>query len=125
MKRQGGLFARIVTFENLLRAARWAARGKRDRPTVARFEFHLEPELLRLQDELQTGRYRPGAFFTFEVRDPKRRQICAAPYRDRVVHHAVCHILEPCFERRLIFDSYACRPGKGIQHIRCDLPADA
>lgn len=113
MKRQGGLFTRIVTFENLLRAARRAARGKRDRPTVARFEFHLEPELLRLQDELQTGRYRPGAFFTFEVRDPKRRQICAAPYRDRVVHHAVCHILEPCFERRLIFDSYACRPGKG------------
>lgn len=113
MKRQGGLFARIVAFDNLLRAARQAARGKRDRPTVARFVFHLEPELLRLQDELQTGRYRPDAFFTFEIRDPKRRQICAAPYRDRVVHHAVCQILEPCFERRLIFDSYACRPGKG------------
>ena len=45
--------------------------------------------------------------------DPKRRRICAAPYRDRVVHHAVCNVLEPAFERRLIFDTYACRPGKG------------
>ena len=113
MKRRGGLFERIVAFENLRRAAHKAARGKRDQPSVARFEFHLEPELLRLQDELQTGRYQPGSFFTFEIRDPKRRHICAAPYRDRVVHHALCQILEPLFEQRLIFDSYACRPGKG------------
>lgn len=113
MKRAGGLFERIVAFDNLLRAVRQAARGKRDRPTVARFIFDLEPELLRLQDELHTGRYRPGAFFTFEIRDPKRRNICAAPFRDRVVHHAICHVLEPFFERRLIFDTYACRPGKG------------
>jgi len=113
MKRAGGLFERIVAFDNLLRAVRQAARGKRDRPTVARFIFDLEPELLRLQDELQAGCYRPGAFFTFEIRDPKRRNICAAPFRDRVVHHAACHVLEPFFERRLIFDTYACRPGKG------------
>lgn len=113
MKRQAGLFEQITPFRNLLLAARKAARGKRDKPSVARFEFHLEPELLRLQEELQTHRYQPGAFFTFEIRDPKRRQICAAPYRDRVVHHAVCQILEPFFERRLIFDTYACRPGKG------------
>jgi retron-type reverse transcriptase len=113
MRRQAGLFEQITPFSNLLLAAHKAARGKRDKPSVARFEFHLEPELLLLQEELQNLTYQPGAFFTFEVRDPKRRQICAAPYRDRVVHHAVCHILEPFFERRLIFDSYACRPGKG------------
>jgi len=59
------------------------------------------------------GTYRPGNFFTFEVRDPKRRAICAAPYRDRVVHHAIRDPLEPVFERRSIFDSYACRRGKG------------
>lgn len=113
MKRQSGLFERIITFPTLLLAARQAARGKRDRPAVAHFEFHLERELLTLQEELRTLRYRPGAFFTFEICDPKRRAICAAPFRDRVVHHAVCHVLEPAFERHLIFDSYACRPGKG------------
>jgi len=113
MKRQGGLFERIVGFDNLLAAERRAARGKRDRPSVARFEFHLEGELLALQEALSCGTYQPGGFFTFEVRDPKRREICAASFRDRVVHHAVCDVLEPHFERRAISDSYACRRGKG------------
>lgn len=113
MKRQSGLFDQITRFENLLLAARKAAQGKRDRATVARFEFHLEQELLILQETLQEGSYQPGAFFTFEIHDPKRRRICAAPFRDRVVHHAVCNVLEPVFEKRLIFDTYACRPGKG------------
>ncbi len=113
MQRVDGLFERITEFGNLLAASRRAARGKRDRPSVARFEFYLERELIVLQEELTAGRYQPGTFFTFEVRDPKRRAICAAPFRDRVVHHAVCGVLEPVFERRAIFDSYACRQGKG------------
>ncbi len=113
MKRQTGLFEPITCFDNLLLAARKASRGKRDKPSVAWFEFHLEREILTLEDELLNGRYRPGPFYTFEVRDPKRRRICAAPFRDRVVHHAICNVLEPSFERRLIFDSYACRIGKG------------
>jgi RNA-directed DNA polymerase len=113
MKRTGDLFARIVAFENLLAAERRAARGKRDRPSVARFEFYLERELIALQEALQSGNYHPGEFCTFEVRDPKRRAICAAPFRDRVVHHAICDVLEPVFERRSIVDSDACRRGKG------------
>jgi retron-type reverse transcriptase len=113
MRRTGRLFARILAFENLLSAERRAARGKRERAAVARFEFHLERELIALQEALQEGAYRPGAFCTFEVRDPKRRAICAAPFRDRVLHHAVCDVLEPVFERRSIHDSYACRRGKG------------
>jgi RNA-directed DNA polymerase len=113
MRRQCGLFEQIVRFDNLLRATRRAARGKRDRPSVARFELDLENELLDVQEALVAGRYRRGGFFTFEVRDPKRRAICAAPFRDRVVHHALCDVLEPAFERRMIFHTYACRPKKG------------
>jgi hypothetical protein len=113
MKRYTGLFEPIARFDNLLLAAHKAARGKRDKPAVARFEFHLEQELFVLQDDLQNLSYQPGTFFTFEVHDPKRRRICAAPFRDRVTHHAICNVLEPVFEQRLIFDSYACRPGKG------------
>ena len=100
MRRTGGLFARITAFENLLAAARRAARGKRDRPSVAHFEFYLEQELIALQAALKAGTYCPGAFFTFEVRDPKRRAICAAPFRDRVVHHAVMNVVEPFVEVR-------------------------
>ena len=113
MKRHGDLFPKIVRFDNLLLAFRKAAKGKRDYPAVARFEFHLEQALFYLQDQLLSGRYRPGEYSIFHVRDPKPRQICAAPFHDRVVFHAVCNVLEPLFERRLIFDSWACRRGKG------------
>lgn len=113
MKRAGGLFPDIVSFRNLLEAERRAARGKRDRPTVQAFEMDLERELIRLQEQLVGHCYRPGPFVTFQVHDPKRRAICAAPFRDRVVHHAICDVLEPVFERRACHDSYACRRGKG------------
>ena len=61
--------------------------GKRFQEEVARFNFHLEPELYRLQEELQTQTYRPGPYHEFYIHEPKRRLISAAPYRDRVVHH--------------------------------------
>jgi hypothetical protein len=90
-----------------------ARRGKRDREVVQRFEFHQERELLRLRRELESGAYRPGAFTTHRITRPKPRLISAAPYRDRVVHHAVMNVLEPILERHAHPDSYACRTGKG------------
>jgi retron-type reverse transcriptase len=113
MKRHGDLFARLVSFENLLGAAQAARRGKRFKPNVARFDFDLEEELLALRQELLTQTYRPGPYRTFTIREPKARLISAAPYRDRVVHHALCRIIEPIFDRTFIKDSYACRMGKG------------
>jgi RNA-directed DNA polymerase len=113
MKRQGGLWQRVVCWDNLLRAAQKARRGKRHRPVVVRFEFHQEWHLLRLQHELEEGSYRPGPFTTHWIDRPKRRLISAAPYRDRVVHHAVMNVLEPILDRSLHPDSYACRKGKG------------
>lgn len=73
----------------------------------------LEPEVLRLGREIMGGSYRPGAYRTFIISDPKVRQITVAPFRDRVLHHAVCGIMEPHYERLFIHDSYACRRGKG------------
>jgi retron-type reverse transcriptase len=103
----------MISFENVLRAAHAAARGKRFKPGVARFFFHLEPELLRLHEELAAATYRPGPYRTFTIYEGKARQISAATFRDRVVHHALTGVLEPIFERSFIFDSYACRKGKG------------
>ncbi len=80
---------------------------------VADFEFDLERNLFDLQAELLDGSYRPGAYRSFYIRDPKRRLISAAPFRDRVVHHALCNVIGPLFERTFIGDSYANRVGKG------------
>lgn len=113
MKRYGHLFERVCDFHALAAAAVEAARGKKAKPRVARFFQHLETEVIALEEEIRTNRYRPRAYRTFVVQDPKVRMICAADFRDRVVHHAVCKVLEPIFERSLIWDTYACRKGKG------------
>ena len=107
------LWDQITDFDTLRRATRRAARGKRDRLLVARFLSRREPEILQLQRELQAGTYHPGPPFEFTIADPKERRIAAAPFRDRVVHHAVMDVLAPRFERRMIGASFACRTGKG------------
>ena len=109
----GTLFECVASFPNLLQAARLAARGKRVRPNVAAFGLNLEEELHGLQQELLARTYRPGPYRTFLIREKKPRFISAAPFRDRVVHHALCNIIEPIFDRGFLFDSYACRTGKG------------
>ena len=76
-------------------------------------EHRLEDNLLSLQEELQNFSYRPGDYTSFYIHEPKRRLISAAPFRDRVVHHAPCNLIEPLFERLFIPDSYANRVGKG------------
>ena len=80
---------------------------------MATFEFQVADQLLMLQEELESGTYRPGAYRHFEINEPKRRKISAAPFRDRVVHHALCNVIEPLFEARFHPHSYANRQGKG------------
>lgn len=113
MRRFGDLWPRLVSFENLHAAAVEALRGKRSRVCAGRFFRDLEGNLLGLQRELRARGYRPGAYRTFWIQDPKPRRISAAPFRDRVVHHALVRVIEPLFERRFIHHSYACRCGKG------------
>lgn len=113
MKTFKNLYHRICSFENLLLAAKKAERGKRFKENVARFNVGLEKELVCLRRELLNQSYRPGSYRHFTVYESKKRLISAAPYRDRVVHHALCNIVEPLFERAFIFDSYACRKEKG------------
>ncbi|MFC2171664.1 reverse transcriptase domain-containing protein [Acidobacteriota bacterium] len=113
MKRAKNLFAHVVSFDNLWKASRKARRRKRMRASTASFEFNLEEELLRLHGELTEGQWRPGPYRQFFIYEPKRRLISAAPYRDRVVHHAMMNVLEPIFDRGFIHDTYACRKGKG------------
>jgi len=115
----GDLFARLGSFEHLYDSYLAARRGKRDRPEVREFDCQLEHNLLGLQSELVSGRWQPGRCHNFYVHEHKKRLITAAPFRDRVVHHALVRVLEPCFEPTFISDSYACRAGKG-QHRAID-----
>ncbi len=107
------MFASIIDWDNLWLAYRRAAKGKRSTASVARFEFLVADRLVELQAELQARTYRPGPYTHFTIHEPKRRKISAAPFRDRVVHHALCNVIEPLFEQRFIADSYANRVGKG------------
>ena len=107
------LFDGIASFAALLTAAMRAASGKRGKPGVAAFLAGLETEALQLERELKSGRYCPGRYTRIEIFDPKHRIVSAAPFRDRVVHHALCAVCEPIFERGFIHDNYANRLGKG------------
>jgi RNA-directed DNA polymerase len=135
-KRHDDLFGRIANFAALRAAARKAVCSKRKKPGASAFFAHLERELLRLERELRNGTYRPGRYVEIKVRDPKERIVSAAPFRDRVVHHALCAVIGPLFERGFISNTFANRVGKGthraidtyegyrdrsVQVLRCDL----
>ena len=107
------MYERICSWDNLLLAYQRAATGKRGRSAAAAFEFRLEQNLLALQAQLAAKTYRPGGYTSFYIHEPKRRLISAAPFRDRVVHHALCNLVEPRFERGFVANSFANRVGKG------------
>lgn len=113
MKTYDNLFADICSFESLHSAWLKARKGKRLKKETLEFSCNLESNLLQLKRELEAGTYKHGGYKTFFVEDSKKRVIKAAPFRDRVVHHALCNAIEPIFEKAFIHDSYACRKGKG------------
>lgn len=104
---------KVISIENLYQAYKNAAKGKRSNPDVANFIFNLEENLFNLQEELEKNQYTPGSYHYFYIHEPKKRLIAAAPFRDRVVHHALCAIIQPKLERKMIYHSYANRIGKG------------
>lgn len=107
------MFNRLCSIDNLYEAFRNARCNKRGRDTVACFEYRLEDYLFDLHQDLLRKTYAPGQYHNFYIHEPKRRLISASPFRDRVVHHALCQLLEPIFEPSFIFDTYANRVGKG------------
>jgi RNA-directed DNA polymerase len=117
------LYHRIYDFENLHDAYTKARKGKRYKNEVLNFKMNLEGNLIELQNELIHKTFENGMYREFKIYEPKERVIMALPFKDRVVHHALCTIIEPIFENRFIYDSYACRPGKGT-HAAADRTTD-
>ena len=113
MKRVGQLMERIVHPENLREAFLRAARGKTEKKEVRRFRENLDAELDGIARRLMSGEYQFDSYHFFTIYDPKKRQICAAPFADRVTFHAMMRICHPVFDNFQIFDSYASRKAKG------------
>ncbi len=108
------LWTQILEWDNLLLAFRKARRGKRQQSEIQHFELNLEYELTDIRHNLQSHRYQPGSFHQFQVTDRKTRLISAAPFRDRVVQHALMNIVEPIIDQQFIKHSYASRKHKGV-----------
>ncbi len=115
MKRMGRLYERIADYDNLLQAFHAAALGKRHKPDVISFTNDLHRQLDEIRDEFAEERVRLGSYRFFTIFEPKKRSICAASFRERVIHHAVINVAGEQLQRPLIDQCFACRKGKG-QH---------
>jgi retron-type reverse transcriptase len=112
-KTHNNIWDKIVDFENIHTSYLQARKLKRYKPEVLKFSEDLEGNLIDIQNKLIWKTWEPSRWNEFYVYDPKTRLIQAPPFKDRVVHHALVNIIEPLFEKRFIYDSYACRRGKG------------
>ena len=113
MKTYKNLYPKIYSYKNLELAFEKAKKNKSSLRYIVDFEKNLQSNLLQLQQELSSLAYSPSPLKRFTVRDPKTRTIHASTFRDRVVYHAICNIIETVFDKRFIHDSYANRKGKG------------
>ncbi len=113
MKKYKNLYQELCSKENLALAFKKAQKRKSRKPYVIEFKANLDENLRILRAELLLEGYKPKPLRTFVIRDPKVRKIRKSYFVDRIVHHAICNILEPIFEKRFIYDSFANRVGKG------------
>ncbi len=109
----GSLWDTITAWDNIYAGYCEARNGKRYRQDVLEFGSRLEEYLVEIQNHLVWKTWSPARWNEFYVYDPKKRLIQAPRFKDRVVHHALVRVIEPLFERKFIYDSYACRKGKG------------
>jgi hypothetical protein len=113
MKRVGYLIDDIVDMNNLYLAYYKAKRRKNYNNAIYEYEKNLQVNLTVLKNEILSSKIKTGNYNYFKIYDPKERIICAAPFEQRVMHHALMNVCHTYFEKKQIFDSYACRIGKG------------
>lgn len=108
-------YSQIISWDNIYLAYKKAAKGRYYRQDVLIFNSKLEENLLLIKKQLKEEKYHFGPYRKRIIHEPKRRAISIAPFSDRIVHHAICQIIEPFFDKGFIFDTYACRLNKGNQ----------
>lgn len=113
MKRAGNLIHKIANPDNLRLAFYKARKGKDAKPEVIEYSNNLDENLLSLRNQILSANVEVGNYHFFTIYDPKKRQICAASFSERVLHHAIMNVCHIFFEQQQIFDSYATRINKG------------
>ena len=111
----------IFCFQNLLTAYHQCRNRKRKTINAAKFELNYEKGLLEIERELKNGTYKPGKSICFVVTSPTPREVFAADFKDRIVHHLLVNYLEPIWEKKFIYHSYACRKNKGAHQALKDI----
>ncbi len=124
MKRINNLVPQIANLDNLYLAFSKACKGKQWSREVLDFRSDFDRNIQQIRNELLSGDVSVGDYRYFTIHDPKERLICAAAFRERVVHHAIMNICHQYFDRQLIYDTYATRIGKG-QYAALDRAMDA
>ena len=115
MKRHGNLWDRITDPENLYKAYRKARKGKAQQKGILSFEEDIEGNLLSLQKLLCTGEFSTSEYHSKTIHEPKKREIYILPfYPDRIIQHALLQVVAPIWDGLMMYDSYACREGKGM-----------
>ncbi len=112
-KRYKNLYNQICNPDTLWAAYRRAAAGKRRSMGYLYFRQYESANIARLSASLRDGTYQPGEQRRFTVYEPKRREISALPFCDRVVQHALVSVIDPIFDKTFLPQSYACRNGRG------------
>ncbi|MGO3406743.1 reverse transcriptase domain-containing protein [Marinomonas sp.] len=112
-KKHKNLIEQIASKENILLAAQKAKKGNPNSVGGMIFMDYLESNIAYLSRAIADGSYAPGKPKVFVIYEPKKRQITALPFRDRVVQHAINNVIEPIFERTFYTQSYGCRAGRG------------
>jgi RNA-directed DNA polymerase len=113
MKTYKNLYPEIYSKKNLILSWKKARKGKTKKEYVVNFEKEIVKNINSLYKELKNQTYKPKPMEVFVLRDPKTRKISRSDFRDRVVHHALCNIIEPIFDKTFIYDNCANRKGKG------------
>lgn len=107
-------FQRVYDFGNLYAAFLKARKGKRGKPSVAKFEANLLEALSLLSELLKNKTYTMSQYFVFKVYEPKERVVMTNAFKDKVVQHSLCdNVLEPAFSKSFIRDNYASQRGRG------------
>ncbi len=105
-----------IALEDIFEAYFDCRKHKRKTVNALAFEADYETRLIELWKEINAGTYQPGRSVAFIVNKPVKREVFAADFRDRIVHHLIIGKLNPLFEQYFISDSYSCREGKGVQY---------
>ena len=113
MKRKNGLYEKVYLYDNLYIAFYKASKGKRKSLEIQNYALNLEKNIADLQGQLRQKKLNIGNYTFFKINDPKPRDICAAAFHERVLHHAIMNVCEPILDAYAIDDSYACRKNKG------------